>query len=90
MKRILMVLVAGFLIFGLFGCEAFDRGMRDVRSSISGLNRTATVYSADGTELKTYTGTFDIETNEYGNKVKFDVNGKRVLIYNAIVIVEEN
>ncbi|PAE45713.1 DUF5052 domain-containing protein, partial [Bacillus licheniformis] len=28
--------------------------------------------------------------NDYGNKVKFDLDGKRIMISNAVVIVEEN
>ena len=39
--------------------------------------------------IKRYEGKFDVKIDQYGNKVKFDINGKRVLIYNAIVIIEE-
>ena len=47
------------------------------------------VYSATGEFLKTYEGKLDIETNEYGNKVLFDMDGKRTIIHNATVIVKE-
>jgi hypothetical protein len=40
--------------------------------------------------MTTYKGKFDISENSDGTKVKFDINGKRVMIYNAIVIVEED
>jgi hypothetical protein len=74
----------------LTGCAAWDRQVKDWESSQgNGLKRTLTVYDNSGNEIKKYTGKFDIETNDYGNKVKFDLNGKRVIIYNATVITEE-
>ncbi|WMW48087.1 hypothetical protein RFN66_03595 [Bacillus paralicheniformis] len=54
------------------------------------MERTATVYDQSGNKIKTYKGKFDVEINNYGNKVKFDLNGKRIMINNAVVIVEEN
>lgn len=47
------------------------------------------VYSHEGELLAEYEGKFDISENESGTKVKFDLNGKRTIIYNAIVIVDE-
>jgi len=83
--------VAAALVFVLLlsGCESWDRTVKDIGSSVSGLKRVATVYDQGGNAIKTYKGKFDVEVNEYGNKVKFDLDGKRVLIYNATVIVEE-
>ena len=89
MKGFIKFAIIAIAMVALFGCEATQRGWQDIRSSVSGLDRTATVYSSDGTVIKEYEGRFDVETNDYGNKVKFDINGRRVLIYNAIVIVEE-
>lgn len=53
-----------------------------------GLDRTVTVYAYDGTVIKTYTGKIDISDNS-DTEVLFDMDGKRVIITNAIVIVEE-
>ncbi len=39
--------------------------------------------------IQTYEGKIDVQDTEYGNKVLFDLNGKRVVIYNATVITEE-
>jgi hypothetical protein len=55
-----------------------------------GLTRTATVYTTEGKILDVFEGKFDVEANEYGNKVKFDLDGKRIMIFNAVVIVEED
>ncbi len=41
-----------------------------------------------GKPIKTYSGRFDIESGE-GDKILFDLNRKRTIIYNATVIVEE-
>jgi len=79
--------MAVFLL--LAGCESWDRTVKDIGSDIHGLKRTATIYDQNGNAIKTYKGKFDVEVNEYGNKVKFDLDGKRVLIYNATVLVEE-
>lgn len=71
------------------GCQEVKRSLKDTKSQWTGLNRTATVYDQSGNIIKEYKGKFDIEVNEYGNKIKFDIKNKRVMIYNATVIVEE-
>lgn len=54
-----------------------------------GLDRIVTVYDNSGNPIATYEGKIDIEESEYGNKVKFDLDGKRVILYNCSVIIEE-
>jgi uncharacterized lipoprotein YehR (DUF1307 family) len=84
------MLVLGITLASLTGCASWERAAKDFNSDISGgLNRVATVYDSNGNVIKRYEGKFDVQADQYGNKVKFDVNGKRVLIYNATVIVEE-
>lgn len=69
--------------------EDFKRGLKSLNSNFNGgLDRTITVYSDTGEVLEKYRGKCDIESNE--SKVLFDMDGKRVIIYNAIVIAEEN
>ncbi|WP_196158088.1 hypothetical protein [Reinekea sp. G2M2-21] len=84
-----VALSAAVLVTG--GCtESFQREMKNVTSEyMGGLKRTAKVYSSDGDLIAQYEGKFDVQSSEFGNKVLFDVDGKRVIIYNAIVIVEE-
>lgn len=89
MKNYVRVVTVALMFLTLSGCESCSRFVKDVQSDIHGLERTATVYSQDGKVLNKYSGKFDVEVNEYGNKVKFDIDGKRVLIYNATVIIEE-
>lgn len=72
-------------IIGATGCSTIDRAVVNIKSDISGgLQRTITVYTADGKELATYEGKIDIETNS-GGYVKFDFDGKRYIYYNCFV-----
>ncbi|EIJ79136.1 hypothetical protein PB1_16304 [Bacillus methanolicus PB1] len=88
-NKLAVMLALGLSLVSMTGCESFERAKKDIDSEFGGLERVATVYDSNGNEIKRYEGKFDIEVNEYGNKIKFDINGKRVLIYNATVIVEE-
>jgi hypothetical protein len=89
-NKMAAMLVLGLSLMSLTGCsESWKRAVKDVDSNFGGLNRVATVYDANGHVIKRYEGKFDVQADQYGNKVKFDINGKRVLIYNATVIVEE-
>lgn len=79
-----------FMAAVLSGCAEWDRTVKDFDSSINdGLDRTVTVYDNSGNQIAVYEGKIDIEDSEYGNKVKFDLDGKRVILYNCSVIVEE-
>lgn len=90
-------LITGLLILGIValftGCEeseSYKRHQKTIESEYNGgLNRIVTVYANDGKVIKTYEGKFDIEDTEAGNKVLFDSDGKRVILYNATVVVEE-
>ncbi|MEK5100363.1 DUF5052 family protein [Bacillus sp. FSL W8-0848] len=92
MKKAIATIVVLLLVAIITGCqsESWDRTAKDIESEHNGLNRTATVYDQNGNKIKTYKGKFDVEVNDYGNKVKFDLDGKRIIINNAVVIVEEN
>lgn len=73
------------MLFSLTGCASCSRGCVDLKSELSGgLQRTITVYTADGEVIATYEGKIDIEANE-GGYVKFDFNGKRYIYYNCFV-----
>ena len=78
------------LMVTLVGCgQSWEREIKSLQSEYSGgLDRTVTVYDMQGEPIKEYTGKIDVETND--GKVLFDLNGKRTIIYNATVIVQEN
>ena len=92
-KKLITVLV----LFGALACVCvltactakFERGMKDFASNVSGgLDRTVTAYSATGEKIGEWSGKIDVEMSD--NKVKFDLDGKRTIIYNAPVIVQED
>lgn len=62
-----------------------QRALVDQKSELNnGLERTITIYTADGKVLAEYTGEIDIEGND-GGYVLFDFNGKRYTYYNCFV-----
>ena len=90
MKKLILV-VATSIIF-LSGCTnaSFERDMKSWESEVNGgLNRVITVYDYNGDVIKTYEGKIDIETSTSNDKVLFDLNGKRNIIFGGIVTIEE-
>lgn len=77
------------LLFGLLwwfnNTASGQRAFTDENSEISnGLERTITVYTADGKVLAQYTEKIDIEGND-GGYVLFEFEGKRYTYYNCFV-----
>lgn len=86
MKKKLLVAATSFVLcVGVTtGCASFRRAVGDCKSDVgNGLNRTVTVYTADGKKIAEYKGKIDIaESDGY---VKFDFKGKRYVYYNCFV-----
>lgn len=84
-KKILAVVLGLTLCLGMTGCASWYRAVTDMKSDLNGgMQRTITVYTADGKELATYKGKIDIGAYD-GGYVKFDFNGKRYIYYNCFV-----
>ena len=83
-----VLLIIGTFVLGFWICnntESGKRAMIDQKSNLSGgLERTVTVYTADGEVLATYEGKIDIDAND-GGYIKFDYNGNRYIYYNCFV-----
>lgn len=63
---------------------AGQRAMLDQKSNLqNGIERTVTVYTADGKQLAQYRGKIDISDSD--GYVKFDFDGKRYIYYNCFV-----
>ena len=86
MKQKIIAVVLGLTLgVGITGVASWDRAVTDMKSDVNGgMQRTITVYTADGKKLATYEGKIDIDTND-GGYVKFDFNGKRYIYYNCFV-----
>jgi hypothetical protein len=91
--KILIILVAIILVFGMFAglrwyftsTASGQRALTDQKSEYAGgLDRTITIYTADGEIIAQYEGRIDIDTND-GGYVKFDFEGKRYIYYNCFV-----
>lgn len=87
-KKIVGIVLTLALVLGavgMTGCASLDRMATDIKSEVSnGLNRTITVYTANGEVIAQYKGKIDIQESE-GGYVKFDHNGKRYIYYNCFV-----
>lgn len=77
------------LLFGMFwyfnNTASGQRALLDQKSNFNnGIERTVTVYTANGDVIAQYTGKIDIDTND-GGYVKFDFEGKRYIYYNCFI-----
>jgi hypothetical protein len=67
---------------------AGQRARKTQESNLGGgLYRIVTVYSYDGTPIKSWEGQFDVTEND--QETWFDYDGKRVIIQGGIIINEE-
>lgn len=91
--KIVSIIVALLVILGLFfgmhwyfqNTASGQRALTDQKSNLdNGLERTVTIYTADGEIIAQYTGKIDIEGND-GGYVLFDYEGKRYSYYNCFV-----
>ena len=89
-KRIIAAIFTCMLLVGsLYGYAGFQRSMKSIGSDITGgLDRTVTVYSYDGKKLGEWSGKFDVSSSE--QETFFDIDGKRVILQNGIIINEEH
>ena len=88
-KRVISVLMIALLIIALTSCEACNRVQKSIDSSFNGLERKITVYNSAGKLIFEDEGVIDVAENEYGNKVIFDMDGKRYAFYNCSVMIVE-
>lgn len=77
------------LLLGMFwyfdNTASGQRALLDQKSNFNnGIERTVTVYTANGEVIAQYTGKIDIDTND-GGYVKFDFEGKRYIYYNCFI-----
>lgn len=91
--KALIVLICAVLIVALLvgmlwyfnNTAGGQRALIDQKSNLNnGIERTVTVYTANGEIIAQYTGLIDIEMND-GGYVKFDFEGKRYIYYNCFV-----
>ena len=85
---VVIILVIGLLALTFSGAN-FQRTIKSWKSNYTGgLYRIVSVYDYNGNLLREY-GPAMIDISESENETFFDYNGNRIIIHNAIVIVEE-
>ena len=93
MGKIAVLIVTVVLILALlFGMRWYfqntasgQRALIDSKSELNnGIDRTVTVYTANGEIIAQYSGKIDIEGND-GGYVLFDFDGKRYIYYTCFV-----
>ena len=87
-------LLCGFMLWSLYFTESGKRAQKTFRSETSGgLYRIVKVYDMEGELIEQYEGQFDVsEAATSGiTKVKFDMDGKRHIIYctTGTVVIDE-
>ena len=92
-SNILIIILVAALVIGLlaliFSGANFQRTLKSWKSNYTGgLYRIVSVYDYNGNLLREY-GPALIDISESENETFFDYNGTRIVIHNAIVIVEE-
>ncbi len=86
---ILLLIIAGVVTF-LMTSSSVERAFKSCQSDIGGgLYREINIYTPTGELIAHYEGKVDIEENESGGKVLFDLDGKRYIYYNCLVEVIE-
>ena len=89
------LIVAAAMIIGPIvysNTEAGKRALKDQQSNFNeGIQRTVRVYDIEGDLIETYTGKFDIETDNDSYIIFDDESGKRHIIYfsTATVLIDE-
>lgn len=86
-KKIVIIGIA-LIAVALSSCQGIKNGAKDFQANFEGINRTITLYSADGTLIKSWnTGNVSIRTQ--GSSVDWIQNGKRVIISGTYIIEEK-
>lgn len=85
---VLVIAMFGGFMFYYHRTESGQRAFKTQQSNFGGgLNRTVTVYSYSGDEIRSWTGKFDVTEND--QETYFDIDGRRVIIQGGIIINEE-
>lgn len=88
------ITLAGLCFWWMYYTEGGARAQKTLQSEThGGLYRTVKVYDFEGDLLQEYEGKFDVDENQTEGivKVKFDLDGKRHVIYcsSGTVVIDE-
>ncbi|GAB2023828.1 hypothetical protein RyT2_29090 [Pseudolactococcus yaeyamensis] len=89
-KKLAVTALAGLSLLALTGCTSMEDMGKDWKSDNSGLSRTITIYSKKGEVLKRYYGTSVRTAVDESGQIKINLDGKRLQVMNADVVIEED
>lgn len=88
-KKIVVGVIALVGLVTLSGCTAFNDWGKDWESDTKGLPRIITVYSKTGEVIETFEGNNVRTSVDDSGQVKINLDGKRIQVLNADVIIKE-
>lgn len=88
-KRIIALSATVLSLLTLSGCTWLSDAGKDWQSDTKGLARTVTVYSKTGTVLEKFEGDNVRTSVDDSGQIKINIDGKRIQILNADVIIKE-
>lgn len=80
-RKVIATLIVAVILSRLFGLGYW---ICNYTARSNGVDRTVTVYTANGDIIAQYHGKIDIDSND-GGYIKFDFEGKRYIYYNCFV-----
>ena len=85
MKKLLIIAP---LLVALTGCGKLDNALKHEKSNWLGLNRTITLYNANGTAIQTWKAKAKVE--DRGGSCFFIDNNDKAVIISGTFIIQEN
>lgn len=91
MKRKLITLaLVGLVCVGATGCTTtWEKVKKDMESETKGLHRKVKVIAMDGSVVEEYESKSMLVTDGDGGTITLDFEGKRIVLCNSQVIIEE-
>lgn len=88
-KKVISLLLIGAIGFSFVGCSSVGRMSKSFESNTKGLHRVVKVLAMDGTVVETYESKSMLVTDGDGGTITLDFDGRRVVLCNSQVIIEE-
>lgn len=88
-KKLLILGLVGTIALGSTGCAMMDSLSKSLESNSKGLHRIVRVIAMDGSVVEEYESKSMLVTDGDGGTITLDFDGKRIILCNSQVIIEE-
>ena len=89
LKKIKFIILPVIMGMSLVGCTSIEKEFKTFKSGTTGLHRIAKVIAMDGTLVAEYESKSMLVSDGDGGTIVLDFDGKRVVLCNSQVIIEE-